>query len=98
MRDFNYDENEEFQNEIDNFFGGDEEEGADFYYDKKDIIKAMEIEIAESEINLRLLKMAIQTLEKSFCWRFYSFKTKMKMILEMYTLFSRVIYDKKKEE
>jgi hypothetical protein len=97
MRDFNYDENEEFQNDIDNFFGGGDE-GGDFYYDKKDIIKAMEIEIAESEINLKILKMVIQTLERSFWWRFYSFKRKMKMILEMYALITRVIYDKKKEE
>jgi hypothetical protein len=96
MRDFDYDENEDFQNDIDNFFGDQDDEG--IYYDKKDIIKAMELEVTENNINLKLLKTVIQTLEDSFWWRFYSFKTKLKMIARTYVVFSQLVFDKKKEK
>jgi hypothetical protein len=99
MRKFDYDGNEDFQKDIDGFFedefGEEMFENEDDY--KKEIIRAMELEVAENGLNIKLLNTVITMLEKSFAWRFYSFSTKIKMIQKSYTALSRLVDTTKKE-
>jgi hypothetical protein len=114
MRNFNYDDNDdEFKNEIDNFFHDDEEdyedrdeddeedeEDEDDYevgYSKEAILKAMEMESVETQLDIALLQMTIQMLEKSFWWRFYSPNRQMKLITRSYAIFYKILEEAKKE-
>lgn len=101
MRNFNYDDNEEFQPEIDNFFDEEDDEeydGEEFFGEKSEIIRAMELELVESHINLKILQTAIKTCEKKWFWRFYSLPTKLKHIAKAYVTFERLLSEVEKEK
>jgi hypothetical protein len=87
MRNFDYDNNEEFQPDIDKFFYEEDEE----FFTESEAIEAMELEIAETGINLRLIKIAIKTCEKTFFWRFYTHAYKMKLIKKTYKVLENLI-------
>jgi hypothetical protein len=90
MRRFNYDENEDSREEVDNFFNGDGDlNGNDFgdfddFIDDDEIMQELQYEILSREANNRLLKTTIRMCEKSFWWRFYSVDKKIEHIEKVY--------------
>lgn len=81
MRRFNYDDgSEDFKDEVDNFFpdfGGEEEAE---YMGRDDIINMLHIDLAEYDLNQKVLTAAIRLCEKTLFWRFRSIKTKLRML------------------
>jgi hypothetical protein len=97
MREYNYDD--EDKNDIDKFWHGDDnddDEMEEYELSKSDIISAMEIDLMEKEVDLKILKSSLKMLEKSFWWRFCSFETKLKRIAKTYLIFKKLT--KKVEE
>lgn len=96
MRHFDY-EDDEFRHEVERFFGDDE---ADFIEDeyKDEILHAMQLEIEENNLNLKLLRTTIKMLEKSIWWRFYSFRTKLRMIGKAYLVFDKLLVEVKEKD
>ena len=99
MRRFNYDDNEDHHEDIDGFLnnenGGEEEDfiSPDEYkqiIEEEKALQKAQMEIVQRDINDRTLFESIRMLEKSFWWRFYSLKTRMKMIKEVYTKLKRL--------
>lgn len=97
MRNFEYNEDE---NDVDKFWQSegdndemDEDEDEDEEYDSKqmELIHAMEMQLAERDLDLRALKIVIKMLEKSFCWKFYKFQTKLKMITKSYFVLIKML-------
>lgn len=97
MRNFDYEDNDEFKHEIDRFFDDDEAEFLNEEY-KEEILHAMQLEIEENNLNLKLLQTSIKMLEKSIWWRFYSFKTKLKMIGKVYMVFDKLLIELKEKD
>lgn len=78
MRRFNYDDNEEYRKEVDNFFG-DEEMSLGDYKEEKTIFD-FQFNLAQQELNHRILRTAVRMSENSFWWRFYSLSTRLQII------------------
>ena len=110
MREFDYDGNEDFQNDIDNFWkDSDDDDEEDEYeddmddgeflgYSKQEVLRAMELELVEREIDLKMLKLAIEMSEKSFWWRFYSLETRLRIIAKSYLIFKSLTIPEKDDE
>lgn len=79
------DEEEDDEEEVEEIMG----------YTKKDLIRAMELDLAENELDISLLHIAIQSLEKSFWWKFRSFESRLNLIAKTYLIFSKLILAKK---
>lgn len=96
MRRFDYDDNEEYREDVDNFFGG--EEGATFItpeeykaiLQEEREMQQLQIDIVHRELNERLLMRVTKMLEKSFWWRFYSLETRLRMIEKAYRRMKRI--------
>lgn len=97
MRRFEYDDNEEFREDVDKFFNnnddddedgdGDGDRNADRYeemIEQEMAIQEAQLDVAYRELNHRAMNAAIRVCEKSFWWGFYSINTRMKMIAEAY--------------
>ena len=96
MRHYEYND-DEFSNDVDKFWKGDDDDDEnmnnemeeEFY--NKEVIHAIEMQLAEKDLDLRLLKVVIKMLESSFWWKFYNFKTKLKMISRSYMIFFKTM-------
>jgi hypothetical protein len=86
MRNFNYDENEDFREDIDKFFEQDGESGDNYddFLKEEFAIQEAKIALQSRDINLRLMRTAVRVCEKTFLWSFYSIPTRLKMISETY--------------
>lgn len=85
MRRFNYEDNDDFREDIDKFFNEKEipdidEEQLQALMEQEDI----QIEFVYRDLNHRLLRTAIRTCEKSFWYWFCSQNTRLKMIEKAY--------------
>lgn len=103
MRYFDYDGNEDFRDDVDNFFNEES------YFDEEDIMRdyleVPHVEVKAKDPKPKILEMVRKTLEKNWFWRFRSPEYKSKKIAELYTLFYLLLYkteikieDKEKEE
>ena len=83
MRKFDYDDNEEFRDDVDKFFN---EEAAKYeeMVNEELAIQEAQIEVAYRELNHRTLRAAVRICEKSWFWGFYSVNTRMRMISDVY--------------
>jgi hypothetical protein len=88
MRRFNYDENEEYREDVDKFFS---EEGGDISDEQYKAIMEEEMQLQQLQVrfvyrdlNHRVLRSAIRMCEKSFWWWFYSQDTRLRMIDRAY--------------
>jgi len=73
-----------FQEDISNF-----EEGFDEYkelLEERQMDQEFKYNFLERDSNQKTLRMAVRICEKSFWWKFYSFKTKLKMLQDSYLL------------
>jgi hypothetical protein len=87
MRRFNYDENEEYREDVDKFFS---EEGQmdDAQYkaimEEEMQMQQLQIRFVYRDLNHRVLRSAIRMCEKSLWWWFYSQDTRLRMIDRAY--------------
>ena len=93
MRKFNYEDNDDYRDEVDKFFShnnGNEEEQEltneeyQAIIEEEQAIQQAQIDFVSRELNHRVIRMAIRTCEKSFWWRFYSQNTKLRLIEQAY--------------
>lgn len=99
MREYNYDD--EDKNDIDKFWqdgDDDEEEMEEYEIEKSDILRAMELDLLERELDLKVLRLSLKLLEKSFWWRFCKFETKLKRIAKTYLIFKQLAKKSNEEE
>lgn len=91
MRYFDYDGNEDFRDDVDNFFNEE-----NYFEDEEDIMMQDYIESIGSfqpeDSKPKILETARKTLEKSWFWRFRSEDYKAKKIAELYTLLYVLLY------
>lgn len=83
---FNYDD-EDFGDE--NLFPDSESE-ADFIK-RQDAFNQMQIDVARTELNQRLLRQVIKMCESQTGWASRSHKARLNMIIESYSVFSSLI-------
>jgi uncharacterized protein YPO0396 len=88
MRRFNYDDNENFRDEVDKFFGEDSDssEYKEILEEEK-MMQEIQMGFLHRDLNHRTLRAAIRACEKSFFWAFYSHNTRLKMISTTYSQF-----------
>ena len=84
MRFFEYDDNEEYQEEIDGFF--DEMSEEELF-----LLESAQMNFTSQDSNQKLLWMAIRILEKSFFWKFRKKATKLKMIESTYESLIKIL-------
>lgn len=96
MRYFDYDGNEDFRDDIDNFFNEER------YFDEEDIMREYlevpHVEVKTKDPKPKVLETVRKTLEKSWFWRFRSPEYKSKKIAELYTLLYVLMYKKTQDE
>lgn len=92
MRRFHYDDNDDFQDDVDGFFA----EEIDFDendYIGDELMEAASINFVSYDLNQRLLRAAIQVCEKSVFWRFKSVDSKLRKITKMYLTMKTLVED-----
>lgn len=102
MRRFNYEEDDEYREDVENFFNKnddneDEDEDEELtqeeyqaLVEQDQALKYIQIEFDERDMNHRTLKSAIAVCEKWIWWRFCSQITRVKMIEKTYRKFKRL--------
>ena len=81
MRRFDYDDNDEFREDVDKFLN----DNADKYeqlVQEEIAMQEAQLDIAHREINVKIFRTAIRVCEKSWFWAFYSLNTRLRMINE----------------
>tara|TARA_Y100000034_G_scaffold40932_1_gene50380 strand:- start:1573 stop:1908 length:336 start_codon:yes stop_codon:yes gene_type:complete len=97
MRRFNYDDHDDFKEEIDNFWPGDTDSPFGYdpddepYIEKGDIINMLQIDMVEYELNQRILTAAYKLCKSSFWWRFRTVKSKIAMVKFVYLNFVELL-------
>ena len=89
MRRFNYDDNDEFREDIDRFFN-EEVEKYEKLVEEEFALQEAQLDIAYREFNHKVMRTAVRICEKSFWWSFYSPTTRVKMILDTYAKLKKV--------
>ena len=88
MRRFNYDDNEEYREDVDKFFAEGQEDLSPEQYkaimEQEMAIEQLQIRFVYRDLNHRVLRTAIRMCEKSFWWWFYSQDTRLRMIDRAY--------------
>jgi len=90
MRRFNYDDNDEYREDVDKFFSEEQGEGdlSDEQYEaimeEERAIQQLQIRFVNRDLNHRMFRMAIRTCEKSIWWWICRNATKLKMIENAY--------------
>ncbi len=94
MRRFDY-EDEDFKDEdFPDMDGVDDDELSAEYIqilEKRELIEAIRLQLAQKELNYSILTKSIKYLEKSWFWRFKSVKTKLNLIIETYQTFKVLV-------
>ena len=83
MRRFNYEDNDDYREEVDKFFSEDGDLTDEQYkaiMDEEQAMQQVQIKFVSRELNHRVMRTAIRTCEKSFWWWFYSQATRLQMI------------------
>lgn len=96
MRRFNYEDNDEYREDVDKFFSEEQAEGdlSDEDYkiimEEEKAMQQMQINFVNRDLNHRILRTAIRTCEKSIWWWFSKHATKLKMIQTAYKQFRKL--------
>lgn len=84
MRRFNYEDNEEYRDDVDKFFNDDMDDMTPEEYkilmEQENVIQDMQMKVVHRDLNYRLLRAAVRVLEKSFWWKFCSLNTRLNSI------------------
>lgn len=90
MRRFNYEDNDEYREDVDKFFSEDMGGQSDNLDDYRKIMESesffedVQVTVVYRDLNHRLLRAAVRVCEKSFWWRFRSLDTRLKQINAVY--------------
>lgn len=84
---YNEDDDEYLDDEMEYIEGND---ALAAYMSKQGILNAIQLDLAQIEINQNLMEQAIQIAEKSFWWRFKSSADKMKELSFIYKKLMRL--------
>lgn len=85
MRRFDYDDNEDFQEEVDNFFDGNQMDPDHKKLMEEELaLQQMQVGVAHRDLTQRLLFRITRMLEKSPTWETHDLDTKLKMIEQAY--------------
>lgn len=88
MRRFDYDENEEYREDVDKFFSEENGDLSPEQYkaimEEEQAFQQMQVRFVYRDLNHRVLRSAIRMCEKSFWWWFYSQDTRLRMIDRAY--------------
>jgi hypothetical protein len=100
MRRFDYDDNEEHREDVDGFFGNEMDDDGEYttllpkntkrLVQDQQVVQQLHIELAHRDLDDRLLFKTIKMLEKSFWWKFYSQKKKIRLIARTYRSFKKL--------
>ena len=91
------DEDEEkYFNESDD--NDDDDDFDEIYFQENKEIKMAELSLVEFNLNRRILVGVVKSLETSFWWKFLRHKTRLKMIVETYQTFNKLIEDQEQEQ
>lgn len=86
-----FNDDEEFKDEDFPDVDGDSEEELNAEYlailEKRELIKAIKLQIIQKELNFGILMKTIRYLEKTWFWSFKSSQTKLNLIVETYQTF-----------
>lgn len=83
MRHFDYNGDEEIDNFLNNN-GDDDDDGDEITY--------LSLESLNSEINLKILKLAYRFCRRSFFWYWYPYSWKIRRLQHVYFLFYEMVY------
>ena len=95
MRRFDYEGNDEYQDDIDQFF--DEEDDEEYMGDAS-LVEIVHTNLFSLDLNRKLLIAAIKVAEKSFFWKFWPMEWKLKAISDTYHTLDRLVDDNDEEE
>jgi len=87
MRRFNYEDNEEYREDVDKFFSEEAELTPEQYraiMEEEQAYQQMQVRLVYREFNHRVLRSAIRLCEKSFWWWFYSQDTRLRLVDKAY--------------
>jgi hypothetical protein len=89
MRKFNYDDNEDYREDVDRFFEDSQEqiltpEEYKALVENEQALQEFQLRLAHRDLNHRALRAAIRMCEKSFFWRFLFLDTRLKRIDRAY--------------
>lgn len=102
MRRFNYDDNEEFRDDVDKFFRDDMDgvtpEEYKILMEQESIMEEMQNKMANRDLNYRLLRASVRICEKTFWWRFYSIATRLKHIETAFKQLKKLEEEQDEEE
>lgn len=94
MRRFNYEDNEEYREDVDKFFAeGKDAMSEDEIYKTMlddDDVTQQQMQFVDRDLNHRVLRSAIRLCEKSFWWRFYSHETRLNMVEKTYKMLKQL--------
>ena len=87
MRRFDYDENEEYREDVDKFFEEDDDISHEEFVKEDNAIKELQVEFVNRDLNYRILRSSIKMCEKTFFWKFRTNKARLNMIENTYNKF-----------
>jgi hypothetical protein len=101
MRRFNYDDNEEYRDDVDKFFQNDMDDVTPEEYkmimEQEGVFEDLQLQVVNRDLNNRLLRAAVRICEKSFWWRFYSLNTRLNQISIVYKHLKNLEEEKEEE-
>lgn len=107
MRRFNYEDNEDYREDVDKFFAesmgnqnfGDlTDEEYKMMMENESIFEDMQVQIVYRDLNHRILRAAVRVCEKSFWWRFLSIDTRLKHIDATYKHLKKLEEEEEEED
>lgn len=103
MRRFDYDDNDEYREDVDKFFSDAEidpetyaemqewQNFEDIY--NEEILREIKLQIISRDFNYKILRTSIKLAEKHFWWNFLSIQTKINHIKAIYKTFTQLEMD-----
>lgn len=100
MRRFDYDENDDYREDVDRFFSEAEidpetyaemqewQNFEDIY--NEEILNEIKLQLVSRDFNYKILRTSIKLAEKSFWWNFLSLKTRMNHIRTIYNTLTQL--------
>jgi hypothetical protein len=102
MRNFDYDNNDEYRDEVDRFFDDDDDALSMEEYraivEQENIQNNINYKIVQNDLNHKKLLLAIRLLKSSFWWKFYSLNTRLYLIEKVYKKFISLGQEEELEE
>jgi hypothetical protein len=94
------DNNDEFEDEFSPYFDtddGDEDEMDVELIEKQLALEMVQLELVQADLNIRVMNMAVDIVQKGWFWRFRSPQTKLKVIQTAYRTLMETLYPKQEE-